>query len=276
VLQPALVHPDRRQVIPLAPEFIRMQDGSTKQDCETNAAKQVLHRIRAEHRQLAIIIVGDSLFSKAPFIQELKDERCSFLLVAKPNDHTSLFADIEGLRRGKMLDRLTSTKKKEQQYLYEWTNGVALGADKKSPLVNFVQLAITNADGKVTYRCSWVTDIELKEQNIVKVVRAARARWKIENEGFNTLKNHGYHLEHNFGHGEKYLSDALFLLNLLAFSMHQIHEITDELYCRARAMFSARKEFWNAVRALFRFLLFDSWDQILYHITGPPTRAPLQ
>ena len=62
--------------------------------------------------------------------------------------------------------------------------------------------------------------------NIVQLVRAARARWKIENEGFNTLKNQGYHLEHNFGHGHQHLS-TLFVLNLLAFFMHQIFELVD-------------------------------------------------
>ena len=52
-----------------------------------------------------------------------------------------------------------------------------------------------------TYENAWVTDLTPTSANIVQLVRAARARWKIENEGFNTLKNQGYHLEHNFGHG---------------------------------------------------------------------------
>ena len=64
---------------------------------------------------------------------------------------------------------------------------------------------------------AWVTDLVPTADNIVQLVRAARARWKIENEGFNTLKNQGYHLEHNFGHGHQHLSEALFTLNLLAF-----------------------------------------------------------
>ena len=49
--------------------------------------------------------------------------------------------------------------------------------------------------------------------NIVQLVRAGRARWKIEDEAFNTLKNQGYHLKHNFGHGDRHLSEALFVLN---------------------------------------------------------------
>jgi hypothetical protein len=273
ILQPALVHPNLHQVLPLAPEFLRTQDGATKQDSETNAAKRAIKRIRAEHRQLDAIIVGDSLYSTMPFIAELKTLRFSFLLVAKPDDHKSLFQDIDGLRRGSGLHTHVRSDAKGKRYRYEWTHEVALGANPKSPLVNFVQLTITDAKGKDTYRCSWVTDLPLTEENIEQVVRAARARWKIENEAFNTLKNQGYHLEHNFGHGSAHLSETFFMLNLLAFFVHQIHELVDEEYQRARGGFGSRKEFWNVTRALFQVLLFNSWDEVLARLTGPPLPA---
>jgi hypothetical protein len=270
ILQPALVHPGLREVLPLGPEFIRRQDGATKQDCETNAGKRAIRRIRREYRQLPIILVADSLYSTTPMVREILKLRYSYLLVAKPEDHKSLFEDIEGLRRGGRLEGLEIPGAKGQRYVHEWVNGVALGADPDSPLVNFAQLTIYNAGGKATYRCSWVTDIEIGKANVQELVRGARARWKIENETFNTLKNQGYHLEHNFGHGQQYLSEALFLLNLLAFLFHQIFQLVDELYQKARAGFSARMEFWNIVRATFRLLLFDTWDQVLQRLTGPP------
>jgi len=169
-------------------------------------------------------------------------------LVAKPGDHKSLFEDIDGLRRGGMLEQLEREEEGGRGYLYEWTNQIPLKADPKSPEVNFVQLTIFNDEGKLTFRCSWVSDLEITEKNVEKLVRGARSRWKIENEGFNTLKNQGYHLEHNFGHGKQYLSEAFFVLNLLAFFMHQILELVDELYQQVRATFSARVEFWNPIR----------------------------
>lgn len=117
---------------------------------------------------------------------------------------------------------------------------------------NYVGFQILDATGKRTYHNSWVTDLEVNEGNVREVVKGAHARWKIENEGFNTLKNQEYHLEHNFGHRYKNLSEAFFVLNLLAFFVHQILELTDWLYQSCRAGFSARKEFWNAIRASFR------------------------
>ncbi len=242
LVQPALVHPDRKQVMPLAPEFIRKQDGSSKQDCEITAGRRAIRRIRAGHPQLAMIIVADSLYASAPMIRHLCDHRFSFLLTAKPGDHKSLFTDIEGLRRGKMLDRLEGKGKGGRRCVYEWTNQIYLNAHPKSPVVNFMQLTIVTSEGEPTFRTSWVPDLEITTENVEKLVRGARARWKIENEGFNTLKNQGYHLEHNFGHGKKYLSETSFVLNILAFFVHQLLELVDELYQRVRAKFSARME----------------------------------
>ena len=104
-----------------------------------------------------------------------------------------------------------------------------LNGSPDAPLINFIQFRIIK-DGEVKYRNAWVTDLVPTTDNIVQLVRAARARWKIENEAFNTLKNQGYHLKHNFGHGDRHLSEALFVVNLLAFFMHQIFELVDGLY----------------------------------------------
>jgi hypothetical protein len=273
IVQPAIVNPELHQVLPLAPQFIRKQDGASKQDSETQAGKRLVAALRNEHPQLKAVLVGDSLYSTQPFIFTIKAHRFSFLLVAKPDDHKHLFADVDGLRRGGLLQRLERPQAKDKLFLYEWINQIPLGADPDSPLVNFVQLTISDAQGRVTYRCSWVSDLPLDAETVEKIVRAARARWKIENEGFNTLKNQGYHLEHNFGHGHHGLSEILFLLNLLAFLVHQIQELVDVFYQQARARFSARVEFWNAIRGSFRVLLFNTWDEVLARINGPPLPA---
>ena len=126
----------------------------------------------------------------------------------------------------------------------------------------------------MSYQNAWVTDLVPTADTIAGLVRAARARWKIENEGFNTLKNHGYHLEHNFGHGHQHLSEAFFVVNLLAFFMHQIFDLVDGLYQRVRTFFSSRRGFWDEVRSAFRLFLFTSWDQVLVRMNSPPQPLP--
>jgi hypothetical protein len=267
ILQATLVHPDMKQVIPFAPEFIRNADGRIKQDCERNAAKRFIKKMKKEHPHLKMIIVGDSLYSNMPFIKELSG--LSYILVAKPKDHKTLYEDIEGFRRVNGLDSLEIDKGKDRIFKYEWVNQTPLNANPESPLINFVEFKII-VNNKCTYRSAWVTDIEITKENVETIVRGGRARWKIENEGFNTLKNHGYHLEHNFGHGKKNLSECFFLLNLLAFFFHQIFELSDLTYMKARNEFSARVEFWNTIRAMFRIFIFKYWEQVLEKINGPP------
>jgi len=274
ILQAVMVHPDMKQVLPLAPEPIQNKDGTEKQDCEINASKRLISKIRTAHPKLKIIITGDALYSKQPFIDELKKAGMSYILVAKPKDHKILFEwgnDIINLGDGNKLETRDS---KGKRYVYEWVNKIPLNGTKDADNVNFFQFKIINKSNKITFKSSWVTDIHIDKNNIKDLVKGGRARWKIENETFNTLKNQGYHLEHNFGHGKKNLSFIFFMLNLLAFYMHQILELTDPLYQRCRQDFSSRKEFWNQIRCTFRFMVFESWEFMLEKIIGPPDFLP--
>lgn len=218
-----------------------------------------------------MLIVADSLFSKQPFIEELKDQRFSFILVAKPKDHKVMMKHLYTLKELRDLSQLTITDGKGRVHLYEWENNVPLNGNKNTVKVNYFEYSII-ANSKVNYHNSWVTDIPISRANVTQLVKAGRARWKIENEGFNTLKNHGYHLEHNFGHGKQYLSEAFFILNLLAFFMHQIFELTDRLYRHCRAKFSARKEHFNNFRSVLRYTIFHSWEHLLVYIHSPPVQ----
>lgn len=274
ILQAVIIHPDMKQVLPLAPESIQNKDGSTKQDCEINAGKRIIAKIKKAHPKLKATIVGDGLYSKQPFINAVKKAKMSYILVAKPTDHKILFEwvdELTGLGDGKKLEIKAP---KGKRHVYEWINQVPLNGTVDADEVNFFQFQIINKNNKVTYKNSWVTDIAIDKDNIKDLVKGGRARWKVENETFNTLKNQGYHLEHNFGHGKKNLSMVFFMLNLLAFYTHQILELTDPLYQKCRLDFSSRKEFWNQIRCTFRFMVFESWEFMIKKIIGPPDFMP--
>ena len=274
ILQAAIVYPGKRQVLPLAPEFITNRDGTQKQDCEVNAAKRWIPKFRQAHPKLKIIITADDLFSKQPFIDELKKAGMSYILVAKPTDHKILFQWVNELIALGGGDRLEITDSKGNRHCYQWVNQVPLNGTKDADEVNFFQYHIVS-DNKITYRNSWVTDIAVDENNVVDLVKGGRARWKIENEVFNTLKNQGYHIEHNYGHGEKNLSSIFFILNLLAFFVHQILDLTDSLYQTVRyKKFTSRKEYFNQLRCTFRILLFRTWEHMLQYILDPPMFKP--
>jgi hypothetical protein len=274
ILQAVIVHPDLRQVLPLFPEPIQNSDGADKQDCEINAGKRIIAKIRKAHPKLPIIITADDLYSKQPFVDALKSNGMSFILTAKPSDHKILFEWVEELTRMGGEGHLELKDMKGKRHKYHWVNDVPLNGTKNAEQVNFFQYWIIDGE-KTTYHNSWVTDITVALDNITMLVRAGRARWKIENETFNTLKNQGYHIEHNYGHGKQYLSMNFFVLNLLAFYVHQILELCDLAYQRCRKKFSSRKEYWNQLRCTFRIILFRDFYHLLDYIFDPPmVRAP--
>lgn len=270
VLAAAIVHPDNRQVIPLAPEPIHQIDGQSKQDCEINAGKRMVGKIREDHSKLNFVILGDSLYSKQPFIDVLLKNNMSFILGAKPDDHKVLFEWVSELKAMNETQRLEIRDFEGRQHIYEWVNDVPLNGRQDSRNVNFFEYTLINEKNKQVFFGTWVTDIAISEHNITELVKAGRCRWKIENENFNTLKNQGYHAEHNFGHGKKNAGYNFFLFTLLAFFVHQILELTDPLFQACRQKFSSRKEFWNQLRCTVRIVVFRSWRHLLEFVRDPP------
>jgi hypothetical protein len=268
IVQAALVRPGKRQVIPLCPEEVRNTDGVDKQDCEITAGKRLVRTLRKDHPHLPLIIVADSLYSKQPFIEALAKEGMRYVLVAKEEDHKILMEYVEGARALKEISRLEVRDTRGRLHVYEWINGVPLNGNDDSPFVNYFSYELHDK-GKRAYHNAWVTDFPVDEKNREELVRIGRCRWKIENETFNTLKNQGYHIEHSFGHGEKHLSFNFFLLNLLAFFMHQIFELTDRLYLACRGKLGSKKNLWDHLRVSMRMLIFPDWETLLRRVHAP-------
>jgi hypothetical protein len=103
---------------------------------------------------------------------------------------------------------------------------------------------------KIIYRNNWITNHNITENNVEEIVKAGRSRWKVENEGNNVLKNHGYNLEHNFGHGENHLCEFLLPLNLLSFLFHTGLDLVNSTYKKIRNLLVTRTSFFNDIRTL--------------------------
>ena len=260
VLQGAIMHPDKKQVLPVMPEPIANGDGDEKQDCESKAAKRFIQRLKSTHPRQGFMICGDGLMSHQPMIETILEASMHYLLVAKPGDHKYLY---EWFNTYEKLPEYSYTDDKGRIHRYRWQNKVPLHGEKEAVQVNFFEYTLTNSKGKVTYKNSWVTDIKLSQHNIVQMTCAGRCRWKIENECFNTLKNQGYYIEHNYGHGKQHLSFNMYLLTLLAFYFHQVFELTDGAYQAARKKFVSKKSLWERLRNTIDIMIFESWEQLL-------------
>jgi hypothetical protein len=252
------------------PEQIVNSDGATKQDCEINAAKRFVKRLRGDFPQLGLMIGGDALFSKRPIIEEVLNLRMHYLFAAKPSDHKYMFEWVEAYNQ---LPKVEFLDEKCRRHCYEWMNGVPLNGDKESMSVNFLQCKIVGKNKKgneeILYKNSWVTDILISKENIKTLVKAGRCRWKNENEMFNVMKNHGYCMERNYGHGQKHLAFNFYLLTLLAFFFHQIFELTDVQYQACREKFGSKKHLWETLRTYIKIFVFDTWESLLSYALKP-------
>jgi len=150
--------------------------------------------------------------------------------------------------------------KKRRIETYRFVNKAPLRGSDDALEVNWCELTITKEDGSVVFRNAWASDHELTEKNVESFARAGRGRWKIENENNNVLKTKGYHLEHNFGHGTENLAAVMATMNLLAFLFHTLLGLLDQKYQVIRAKIGSRKSFFDDLRALMRYICFETWD----------------
>ena len=260
VLQGAIMHPDKKQVLPVMPESISNTDGTEKQDCECNAGKRFIGHLKETYPRQRFIIGGDGLMSHQPMIEEVLKASLHYLFVAKPGDHTYLFEWVNAFDD---IPSYTYTDDQEITHYYRWKNNVPLNGKEKTIDVNFFEYITTDKEGVVLYKNSWVTDITLSLYNIKQMTGAGRCRWKIENECFNTLKNQGYDLKHNYGHGKKHLSYNMYLLTLIAFYFHQVFELTDGAYQACRQKFVSKLSLWEKIRGVIHFFIVDSWVMVM-------------
>jgi len=262
MLGAALVHPDQRAVIPLMPEPIVKQDGTGKNDCERNAAKRFIAKLRKDHPHLKFIVTEDSLSSDAPHIETLHAHGLHYILGVKDGDHAYLFAQVQAAEQA---GRVTSYERHDRAarvvHRFRFVNDVPLNTSHRDVRVNFIEYWEVG-EHKVQH-FSWVTDLRVSPRNVYHLMRGGRARWKIENETFNTLKNQGYHFEHNYGHGTQNLSVVFAMVMLLAFLVDQTQQLCCALFQAVWAKLGSKRLLWERMRALFYDYALESMRQLL-------------
>jgi hypothetical protein len=272
-----IVHPDIKEVIPLAPEPIQKQDGATKNDCERNATRRLLAKIRQQHPHLKLIVTEDGLSSNAPHVRDLLDYGMHFILGVKPGDHAFLFEQVEARRREGRAPKL-SRKDGNLTCEVSWVYSVPLNESNQDLQVDFLEYNEYDQDGKCLKHFTWITDLPITLQNAWLFVRGGRARWRIENETFNTLKNQGYQYEHNFGHGQQNLSVIFAMLMMLAFLVDQTQQICCPLFRAVFKKLGSKRALWDNLRSHFRHFRFNSmqhlYEVILYDL-GKEVPLPL-
>lgn len=269
----SIVAPGHQQVLPLPPEFIAPQDGAEKQDCERNAAKRWLARHGPAVRHLRPIFLGDDLFACQPIATAVQQAGGNFIFTCKPASHPTITEYLNGAELEEYR-QTTVTRGKRTTTIHRWLSAVPMRDTKDALSVNWLSVEIQNAKGKRTYYNSFVTDLPVTSGNVAELAACGRARWKIENETFNVLKTNGYHLEHNFGHGKETLASVLVTLNLLAFALHTAARLALLAWRQAVIARGATYRFFEHLRTVTAYVVFENWDHLLRSIEAAAVRPP--
>jgi hypothetical protein len=271
-----IVHPDRKEVIPLPAEPIFNHDGDNKNDCERNACRRWLEKFRKDHPHLKVIITEDGLSSNAPHIRDLIEHRCHFILGFKEGDHAYLSACLDAaVEKGEAIEYdIQDPENPKVHHFFRFMNHVPINASNQDLLVNVLEYWEESPHG--TQRFCWVMDFTITRENAYSIMRGGRARWKVENETFNTLKNQGYHFEHNYGLGKKNLSQVFVMLMMLAFLVDQVQQLACPLFHAAWKVSGPKKELWENMRSVFRYVPVESME-MLYRVivAGPQKLRPV-
>lgn len=273
MLQSAIVRPGLKSVVPLMPVEISNDSAHEydKQDCERKALRRLFPLLKRSSLNKKLTFLLDALYADQFVVQDLRQSEYDFIIVSKPNDNKYLqetFWQITVKKEKKIV------QDKKYQHEYQWHNAMPLTADKKT-IVGFLDYKMkrynrkTNSYDDVVYKNSWITSHLITADNADYLALGGRARWKIENECFNNLKNHGYHLEHSYGHGEKHLSFNFIILTLLAFFIHQMLERHNDLFQFCQKTVSRKARLWEKLNVLIELFIFDSFESLLMTILNP-------
>lgn len=279
LLGASIIHPDCKEVIPICPEPITKKDGLKKNDNELVAVKRFLTKFREDHPKLNVVVVEDALFSNGPHIKELYKYQMSFIIGVKEAGNPSLYSFAETAKRlgqfGEFEQVNYSGTKivKKVVHKINFVNSISLNFVHEDLKVNFLEYFETTTwtDSKGIFhekkqKFSWITNINLNNSNVMKVMRGARCRWKIENETFNTLKNQGYNFEHSYGHGTKNLCTNFVYLMMLAFLIDQSQQICCPVFQKVLKFANGKKQLWSNIQSLFNIFRVKSWSQLLYEL----------
>ncbi len=255
-----IVHPDYNNAFPILSELIMKSDGAAKNDCEQNSFARLILKTKEDHPHLKVTVAGDALYADGPTIRRIWANDWHFVIRAKPTDLTFLFDQFDHMISSDNQSEYHIIHKGETSHIFRFSNGLMLNKSNKDIKVNLLEYWEVNGKGGLEFHSTWLTDHKITCDNVYKIMKAGRARWKIENEGFNNLKNHKYYFEHNYGHGEKNLVANFTFLALIAFFIDQIQRFSCKLFRNALKFKKKIKYLWESLRSLFENYILLSWE----------------
>ena len=222
VLEAKIVLHEKIQVS-IMTEFVENEGcEAEKQDCERNAAKRLMEKLKKEYPMLPICICGDSLYACESFFEDCRKKSWKYILRYKQGSIPSIYEEYQEVRK------IEKNRISTENGCYDYVTDIAYREEK-------INVAEYLEYGKKEKRTEYLflTNLPLSAPNIGNVIERGRWRWKIENEGFNTQKNHGYNLEHMYSKDYQGMKNHYYLIQI-GHMIAQIMEAVEKLWKKVK------------------------------------------
>ena len=199
-------------IISLDSEFIeneKMLTDKQKQDCETNAFKRMIKRIKNNYPKYKFIITGDGLYATTPIIKLCKKYKWNYIFNLKPDRLKEINETFE--------DNINYQNETNHQNYY-------LSTDIKYKGISLSAFKYIETKKKKTTIFRYISDLEIKDSNIKEIVSMGRKRWKIENEGFYTQKHRTFNISHLNSRNDTAMKNHYFFIQFA----HTIRQLLEQ------------------------------------------------
>lgn len=229
VLEAKLVG-DNGFAISLCQEWISNEGNDfDKQDCEQKAFVRLAEKLKKRYPRLPIILLGDALYRSETVLNCCKKNNWDFIIVQKDNGLDYTREEIQ-LRPDKVsIDNVNEH--------YQYINDL----EYNNHSISWLQYK------KYTSTFAWYTSIPINKENIESIVNVGRNRWKIENQGFDEQKNHGYNLQHKYSRISPQARSNYYILLQIAHLINQL--VLLEVRFKEATKKITRKKLWEYFRA---------------------------
>jgi hypothetical protein len=259
-------------VISIGTEFIENADASSardpdqfKQDCELNAFERLAPKLKSDYPQLRMVLAGDALLVCGRVLQITKDNDWSYVLTFKQGRLPSVWAEFQTLKELCPENVLEVQLPNRTRQVYRWVHDLSYADDQhRRWTFHALECTETSPTGEVHY-FAWITDLPVSKTNVALIAqKGGRARWKIENEGFNRQKNHGPNLEHVYSTDPEkwkayyYLLQIAFILTQLVERGTLLRQLAASFHRTPQQLFGSLA---NIVRRLGEVLRWLAWPE---------------
>lgn len=243
---------DNGMAVSLATEFIVNTDGEKKQDCEIKAFGRLLPRLRKAFPQLSLCLLFDGLYLSKNVMALCRKHHCAYIVTFKEGSAPALYRETDALLSLREQPSINTTDGQTRR-CYRWVNDL----DHAGNRLHVFECVETRPNQKTT-RFRWATNLRVTRANVQTLSgKGGRARWKIENEGFNTQKNGGYALEHAYCEDWNAARNFYFVMQI-AHLISQLIEKGNLLKASVRKLFGSISAFVARLLEAWRTVALDS------------------